>query len=423
MKSKIKKLSWVLYGQGGRLIFQTAYFLILAFLLGPDDYGIYITISALIIILSPFCGLGFTSLIVKVIRTDEGNFRNAFGNALNIILFSFLFLLGIGLGIIFIFFDNPLFASKLFLWLAISDLFFLKLNELSAQIFIARDKVKFAAHIQNFISLVRLLSVMVFFFITHYIGQASMIMDWAYLYCLLSGLLAVFVFIFTIFQEASPNLRAKIIPSYIKEGVFFSIGLSSQGVYNDVDKTILGKYSTNAVTGYYGFAYKILDVLFIPIKAVLMLTFPKFFEIGKQGGVKSTAKYAMKILLPLSFYCLITTLVAFLFIPTILSVVLDGKYENSGEYIVWLLPIVFLRVIHYVFADALTGAGFQKERSIVQVTVAIINFGLNILFIKFYGVYGAIMVSIISDTLMSILIIYLIISKIKNNRRLKVGMK
>nr|WP_255551561.1 polysaccharide biosynthesis C-terminal domain-containing protein [Sporosarcina sp. E16_8] len=93
-----------------------------------------------------------------------------------------------------------------------------------------------------------------------------------------------------------------------------------------------------------------------------------------------------------------------------------GKYQESILIVKLLLPIVILRGIHYVFADALTGAGYQRDRSIIQLFVAMINFTLNIILIKVYGVYGAILSSVLSDLIMTVLIIYTIKKKIKSIR-------
>lgn len=45
----------------------------------------------------------------------------------------------------------------------------------------------------------------------------------------------------------------------------------------------MGKYTNLETTGQYGFAYKVLDVLFIPIKAILAITFPMFLNMEKKA--------------------------------------------------------------------------------------------------------------------------------------------
>lgn len=417
MREKIIDITWMLYGHGGKLVFQTSYFLLLAFLLGPSEYGVYVTIAALIVILSPFCGVGFNSLITKVISTEIKRFPEVFGNAIKITIYSYFILLCIGTSIIFILYKDPIYAMKLFIILSLADLLLLKFSEMSAQIFIANGKVKVSAHIQNFISVVRFLSVLIYYFLYRETYISESVINWAIIYFGSSLLFTMFVFTFTLFKNEKPKLKEKIRISGIKEGIYFSIGLSSQGVYNDVDKTIMGRYSNPEMTGYYGFAYKMLDVLFIPIKAILALTFPKFFKIGNIEGIQGTNKFSKKLLVPLMIYNVLSCLIAFIVVPVILKNLFEGKYEDSIILFLWLIPIVFLRNIHYVYADALTGAGFQKERSYIQIFVAVINLLLNIYFIRKYDVYGAIIVSILSDAIMVILIFSLVRYKLAHKNK------
>ncbi|AJO24451.1 oligosaccharide flippase family protein [Weizmannia coagulans] len=410
MRSKFYNVAWIIYGQGGRLIFQTAYFFLLAIIMNPKQYGIYVAITSLIVILGPFCGVGFNSLIVKIIATDVKEFRNVFGNTIKITIYSYFILLLVGELIIFLLYRNQILVNMLFLILSLADLLFLKLNEMSAQIFIAKNRVNVSANIQNFISLTRFMSVVIFYFLHD--NSSNDILIWSMLYLLISLLYTILVFIYTLTKNDLPNMNSKITFNNIKEGIFFSIGLSSQGIYNDIDKTILGKYDSFQQTGYYGFAYKMLDVIFIPIKAILSLTFPKFFKIGKNEGIKGTYKFAKRILFPLIIYCIIASIASLLLAPTILARFNNGEYEESLYYFNILLIIVFLRCVHYVLSDSLTGAGLQKERSIVQLTIAAINTILNFILISYYKVYGAIIVSIFSDALMAISIICIVRFKI-----------
>lgn len=399
-----QKVIWMLYGQGGRLIFQTLYFLILASLMGPEVYGLIVTVASIILILGPFCGIGFNSLITRELSIKSNQFSDVYGVGIKLTIFSFIFLLLLGESIIFLIYNSSEYlytAMILYLFLSIADLLLLKLNEMSSQIYIATGQVKKAAHILTAISFVRFLSVSMLFMY----GSLSLI-NWVVTYFVLSLILSVFILIKVYKDEFIPNLSANIKWNSIKEGVYFSIGLSSQGVYNDVDKTILGKYQSNYDTGQYGFSYKLLDVLFVPIKAILALTFPKFFKQGKELGMKGTNKLAYKYLLPLLMYCLIISIISCFTLPMIIES-LFTDYIDSIKYFYLLIPILFLKTTHYLIADSITGAGYQKERSLVQVGVAILNFILCLIFIIKYGVYGAILASIVSDFVMLISIFIL----------------
>ncbi|WYU51537.1 oligosaccharide flippase family protein [Bacillus sp. FSL K6-0047] len=412
----MKKILWMIYGQGGRMVFQTFYFLLLAVVLGPTDYGAFVIVSSILIILGPFCGMGFNSILTRDISAGKNNFPELFGSAIKVTFYSYFCLLLIGEFIILLIFGNENnygIIALMFLILSVADLFFLKLNEMSAQIYIAKNYVKRASHIFNFISLSRFLSVFSIFLFAN--SENAMLIMWVITYFAFSLILSIVVYIGTLRKVESPVFSIPLKMSQLKEGVFFSIGLSSQGVYNDIDKTLLGRFESANVTGHYGFAYKVLDVLFIPVKAILALTFPMFFKVGEKEGVYGTYRLAKKVLIPLFFYCIASVIIAYYFFPIIIELVFPA-YTDSIKYFTLLLPIVVLRVFHYVFADALTGAGFQKERSYVQIFIAVFNFLLSFILILTFSIYGAIYASLISDALMLLTISLLLLKKVKNEK-------
>jgi O-antigen/teichoic acid export membrane protein len=53
--------------------------------------------------------------------------------------------------------------------------------------------------------------------------------------------------------------------------------------------------------------------------------------------------------------------------------------------------------MHYFLADSLTGAGYQRIRTIAQIGVALFNVGLNLWLIPAYSWRGAAWASLASD--------------------------
>jgi len=69
----------------------------------------------------------------------------------------------------------------------------------------------------------------------------------------------------------------------------------------------------------------------------------------------------------------------------------------------WLCWIPLLRGIHRVTGGALTGSGHQNLRTAAQLTVAALNFVLNLWWIPVYGWIGAAWSSLASDGLLAVL--------------------
>jgi O-antigen/teichoic acid export membrane protein len=89
-----------------------------------------------------------------------------------------------------------------------------------------------------------------------------------------------------------------------------------------------------------------------------------------------------------------------LFIPYILGI----EYAETSRILLWLAPIPLLRSFSFLAADALTGAGYQGLRSVVQIGIALGNLGMNLLLIPKHGWLGAAWSSLISDGLLALVL-------------------
>src|SRR3954451_12507042 len=77
-----KNTLWMFLGQALRIIVQAVYFIVIARLLGPAQYGAFVAVVALVAILAPFATLGFGNLLVKNVVRDRSTFAVCWGNAL-----------------------------------------------------------------------------------------------------------------------------------------------------------------------------------------------------------------------------------------------------------------------------------------------------------------------------------------------------
>lgn len=394
-----KNFLWTFYGQISRIIFQSSFILVLAVLLKPEQYGKYVIVSAIIVILGPFCGLGIIQYCIELIIRKKMEVYKVKKIGFKIIAVSFTLLMFLGVLVIYFVFDFDSKLIILFLVLGFSDLFLLKMTELNSQIQLATDKFNNAAHIQFMISFSRFLSVIFAYLIS--LKSTMDILDiWLYLYIsfsLLSFFLSLLIVKFEFYKFYKE--KQKVEKDHIKDGVYYSIGLSSQGIYNDIDKVILGKFSGTYSTGIYGFSYKILDVIFVPLKALLTVSFPKFMKIGRENPQKLNKLLLKQISISYG-YLLFISFSVYLIVPYIINYFFKEKYGESIPIIYYLFPILFLRITNYLVADYITGTGNQKIRSYIQMFVAALNIIVSIMLIKKYGINGAILASYISEIVM-----------------------
>jgi O-antigen/teichoic acid export membrane protein len=173
---------------------------------------------------------------------------------------------------------------------------------------------------------------------------------------------------------------------------------SATTVYNDIDKIMLSKLSDLASTGVYAAAYRVIDVSMTPVRSLVAAAYPRFFTKGVDG-VRATYSYAMALIAKAALYGAVLFVALWLFAP-LLPYILGTKYESAVPALRWLALIPFLRCFHVFLADALSGAGLQRFRTGVQVIVALINIGLNIVILPRYSWRGAAWTSLGCDGLL-----------------------
>jgi O-antigen/teichoic acid export membrane protein len=182
----------------------------------------------------------------------------------------------------------------------------------------------------------------------------------------------------------------------INQGIYFAIGESAYNINSDIDKTMLAGMSTLEATGLYGAAYRLIQVGTIPINALLSAAYPRFFQEGAKG-IKGCLNL-VKSVLPFVVIYGIISLVGFLVFAPWVVYVLGDEYQNAIATVRWLAPMPIIGSIQLLLANTLTGAGFQKTRSAIQVITALGNVGLNFWLIPLYSWKGAAWATLSSDS-------------------------
>lgn len=396
LKSNLAKNTiWMSFGLAGRIIFQIAYYLIVARVLGPNSYGIFAGAIALVTIFSPFVSWGSGNILVENVSRKPNQYKYFWGMALSVSFVSALALTLICTLLGVIIFSSEV-ALHLVLPMAIGMYFGDGIAILSSQSFQALKRLSNTSAMNFIIGFNRLLSAL-FLMVLPFTKSVE---TWAILFMLagiLSGSIGV---IWTNHKLGCSNLNFKYMKGRWKEGFYFSIGQSAQGIYNDIDKTLLVRLVSDSVSGIYAAAYRIMDASFIPVRALLASTYPEFFKKGEKG-TSETLKYAKKII-PWSMAWGVLAAAGIVIFANLIPVFLGEKYAGAVLMIKWLAFIPLFRSLHYLAADSLTGAGYQKHRSIFQICIAVVNLTLNLMLIPIFSWKGAAISSLASDGLLAI---------------------
>jgi len=380
-------------GQGLRLVIQAIYFVLIARSLGPQQYGAFVAMASLVAIAAPFAGLGSPMVLAKYVSRDPALLALYWGNGLLTIGVSG-FLLGLVILLLTPFLLGPAFLLLTFL-VCVSDLWMLRVAELTAFAFGALGRMGESAIINVCVSLTRLLGIVLVSTFVHHPD----VKIWTITYMLGGAITFAYAFTKTTIVARGIQMRPRLVWETLPESSLFAVSICSATIYNDIDKTMVGKLASFTATGIYGAAYRIIDVSLVPVRAMLSAAYPEFFRIGV-GGPSATKRYAYKLIKRSAPF---GALVAFGLIigAPVVPVVLGKNYASAVEAIRWLAIIPLLRSVHIFLADGLTAAGYQGTRTLVQVGVGLLNVALNIYFIRHWSWRGAAWTSIMCDAMLA----------------------
>jgi O-antigen/teichoic acid export membrane protein len=389
----VRNTMWMFLGQGLRLVIQALYFVEIARSLGAANYGAFIGVVALVGIAFPFGSLGSGNLLVKNVGRDRGLFPVYWGRALAVTAASSSILF-VAVLILSHFALPAAIPLRLVLLVAGADLFGLNVITVCGQAFQAFEQLNWTALINVLISATRLIGAVVLIRIHRHPSA----LQWGYVYFCSTATVAGIALVLVWTKLGPPRFGDLQQGAEAREGIYFSASQSAQTIYNDIDKTMLAHLGTLDATGIYGAAYRLIDVCFVPVSALLWSTYPSFFRAGVKG-ISGSFGYAKPLLLRTlcysSFVCVLILLFAG-YVPHVIG----SEYARTAEALRWLAPLPVLKGLHYFLSDSLTGAGHQGLRTAIQAAVAAFNVLVNLWIIPAYSWRGAAWSSIASDALL-----------------------
>lgn len=390
-----KNARYMLLGQSGRVVVQAVYFFVMARTLGAHQYGVFAAVIAAVAIASPFVGLGSGNLMVRNVARNSWLLPECLGHALLMTGISGFVLTLIVVPVCLVMLPSVIPVSVIIL-VTISDLFVYRFLDVAVLGFQSLDRLDWTALLNVFASVTRLAGVV---FVALLRRPTIAVWSWAYLAT--SGVCALVALYCVGTRVCCPNFGGlRHLLSESREGCWFSISLFTQTVYNDIDKAMLAQLSSLDAVGIYAAAYRLIDVAFQPVRALLSAAYASFFRSGKDG-IRGSLHLSRR-LLPAPVAYSIVTCFALVIAAPVVPRILGGEYSRTSDALRWLSLLPLLRTLHYFAADALTGAGLQLLRTAAQITVAAFNVLLNLYLLPRYSWRGAAWSSLASDGLLAI---------------------
>jgi O-antigen/teichoic acid export membrane protein len=391
--SLVRNTLWFLGGNGVRLLLQAAYFVLIARALGVAQYGAFVGALAMMALVAPFSSWGTGFILMKNVARDRRKFAHYWGAAFCLTVTAGVILVPVVTMVSRILWGKSLPVMVLVL-VGISDVIFVRILELSAQVFTAVELLRKNSELYIVLSILRALAALGFTMLVPARNAAS----WAFLYMLSAFVASVYSVIVVLRSFGVPQWNSRLSYPEFKEGFYFAVAQVSQTIYNDIDKTMLVRFSSLEATGIYGAAYRIVDVSFAPVSALVYAAFPRLLRHG-DNGLSGAMQYAKKLISFSAVYGFACGGILYACAP-FLSALLGKDFESAVVALRWLSPLVFIKSIHYFLADSLTSSGFQGPRTSIQLGIVAVNIFLNCWLIPAYSWRGAAWASLASDGLL-----------------------
>src|SRR5689334_17303053 len=101
--------------------------------------------------------------------------------------------------------------------------------------------------------------------------------SWSAWYCGSTALACTITFVLVSREFGPPKVVLRGLIANARLGAAFALSSTAQNAYNDIDKTMVGSLATLDAAGVYTAAYRIIDVAFTPVRAVLYSAYSTFF--------------------------------------------------------------------------------------------------------------------------------------------------
>jgi len=332
---------------GLRIVVQLGYFAIISRSLGPAGYGIFASISAVSLLAAVFSGLGSEQVLVRRAAADPVAFRRAFGHALICIALSivpvsaicFLVLQFMNTG------DIAWWALGLFI---VGETLFTRLTHLANACFMAHEIARRQVAINILASSIRLAAAVLAWTFSSTLTLES----WAIWYFLSLGVSAAIAMAFVFRELAGPAWA--FFRSDLREGLQYALEFSSVVALRDIDKPLVVEILGAEAGGVYTAAFRVVDSACIPVRALLLATYTRYFSHASVDASSAIA-FGFRVLPYGATVAGIVGLCLFFFAWTV-PLIIGSSYSGAVPLIQWfaIYPMIIL----------LSGMGTDLLRSV-----------------------------------------------------------
>jgi O-antigen/teichoic acid export membrane protein len=375
----LKNASYLTIGHFFSMIISFLGFIFIARLLGPSDYGIYVTVGAFVGLFNIFTLGGLNKVILREGAKDLDQMGYYLEKTTGIkTLFTFS---AISLCIISSFFMPYPFQEKLYIIVFSSILIFRSFHGFFGTVYQASEKMQYNS------ALAVLNNIL---FVT--ISITFLYMGFGLLSVIITSLFSHFFTLIINFKLTRRFLifkfwnKIKWDKSLLKPALIFSILSFTFLLTTEIDLIMISWLSSPKDVGIYGVAYQITSAGAGVRNILAVAFFPIFVKTFYKNVVKW--KNLLKYAFLLGFGLLLISTVGSLLSEQVITSIFGMEYSESSMILSVL--IFYLAITFFTIPFTNTIQATHNESNILKVCWVgpCLNIGLNILFFRIFGLIG-----------------------------------
>lgn len=178
-------------------------------------------------------------------------------------------------------------------------------------------------------------------------------------------------------------------------------------IYLVVNKTMIGKMDSIEAVGFFSSSDTLVRLALTAVSSVSAVLMPRIANLIAQNDKKSIEKYMKKSFEFINFLSLPMMCGLIAIAPKFIPLFLGEKFKIVSQLIIIESPVIILISWSIAITNQyLIPAKMNREYTLSTVIGAVVNIIMNIIFIKEWGVYGAVVATLISEIFVIMYLIY-----------------
>ena len=390
LKSRLlKDTSVILLGFGLQLVTQISWFVIISWRLGPAGYGTFASLTAITSIVACLVGWGCDQILVRNVASDRRQLNLYLGHGLATVAWTSALFAGVCLLLIPMIKAGALPRTAL-LAVIVADLFFGRVLTLCSTVYMATERAWRQTMIWSGSGVLKMLAA---------IGAALLspnftVEVWAYWYTASSVIAGVAAFALVTRDFGWPRFRW--MPAELAGGTAFCLEFALLAALKDMDKPIVAQYAGAAAAGNYAAAYRLVDTMGTPLRALSTAAYARFFRHAATSSTHSL-EFGRRVVVWAAAIAGLGSVALFLG-ADLLPFLLGRAYDGLPQIARALALFPFFTAIYVIGADVLTSIGMQRYRMMIVFGSLVSTTVLTIAAVKLGGpvAVGAVRVAILA---------------------------